>query len=148
MRPRRRKLCQRVLFSCWVSHSLRCLEYWLRNLDIVAPLKNTVQPLIANFDMDLFVTQTSVHPALPPQTLQDHISALFRMAELEFMTVLLLEVDDSISDLLDKKLTIFPLDIAFTFDDGPYLYTNDLLDKLAAYDAKATFMISMLISTS
>ncbi|TGO34687.1 hypothetical protein BHYA_0186g00170 [Botrytis hyacinthi] len=33
-------------------------------------------------------------------------------------------------------------DIAFTFDDGPYLYTNDLLDKLAAYGAKATFMIT------
>lgn len=24
-----------------------------------------------------------------------------------------------------------PGDIAVTFDDGPYLYTNDLLDKLA-----------------
>ncbi|KAM3081469.1 hypothetical protein ACMFMG_004931 [Clarireedia jacksonii] len=35
-----------------------------------------------------------------------------------------------------------PGDIAFTFDDGPYLYTNDLLDKLAAYNAKATFMIT------
>ncbi|KAE8450181.1 hypothetical protein EG329_006962 [Mollisiaceae sp. DMI_Dod_QoI] len=33
-------------------------------------------------------------------------------------------------------------DIAFTFDDGPYSYTSDLLDKLKAYNAKATFMIT------
>lgn len=33
-------------------------------------------------------------------------------------------------------------DVAFTFDDGPYSYTDDLLTKLAAYDAKATFMIT------
>ncbi|KAF8865745.1 glycoside hydrolase/deacetylase [Acephala macrosclerotiorum] len=33
-------------------------------------------------------------------------------------------------------------DIAFTFDDGPYNYTSDLLDKLKVYGAKATFMIT------
>jgi peptidoglycan/xylan/chitin deacetylase (PgdA/CDA1 family) len=33
-------------------------------------------------------------------------------------------------------------DIAMTFDDGPYLYTNDLLDKLKSYGAKATFFIT------
>lgn len=33
-------------------------------------------------------------------------------------------------------------DIALTFDDGPYLYTNDLLDKLASYGARATFFIT------
>jgi peptidoglycan/xylan/chitin deacetylase (PgdA/CDA1 family) len=33
-------------------------------------------------------------------------------------------------------------DIALTFDDGPWDYTNDLLDKLAKYDAKATFFIT------
>lgn len=33
-------------------------------------------------------------------------------------------------------------DIALTFDDGPYLYTNDLLDKLKSYGAKATFFIT------
>ncbi|CAK7205554.1 hypothetical protein SEUCBS139899_008331 [Sporothrix eucalyptigena] len=33
-------------------------------------------------------------------------------------------------------------DIAITFDDGPYNYTGDLLDKLAAYGAKATFFIT------
>ncbi|RDW89567.1 hypothetical protein BP6252_01599 [Coleophoma cylindrospora] len=33
-------------------------------------------------------------------------------------------------------------DIAFTFDDGPYTYTSDLLDKLDAYGAKATFFIT------
>ncbi|OAA53822.1 Glycoside hydrolase/deacetylase, beta/alpha-barrel [Niveomyces insectorum RCEF 264] len=33
-------------------------------------------------------------------------------------------------------------DIAVTFDDGPYNYTGDLLDKLASYGAKATFFIT------
>ncbi|KAK2070317.1 hypothetical protein P8C59_004820 [Phyllachora maydis] len=33
-------------------------------------------------------------------------------------------------------------DIAITFDDGPYLYTNDLLDKLKSYGAHATFMVT------
>ncbi|KAI0528113.1 carbohydrate esterase family 4 protein [Xylaria bambusicola] len=33
-------------------------------------------------------------------------------------------------------------DIAMTFDDGPWEYTNDLLDKLAKYQAKATFFIT------
>ncbi|KAI0533483.1 carbohydrate esterase family 4 protein [Xylaria digitata] len=33
-------------------------------------------------------------------------------------------------------------DIAVTFDDGPWNYTNDLLDKLAKYQAKATFFIT------
>ncbi|TDZ18720.1 putative peptidoglycan-N-acetylglucosamine deacetylase [Colletotrichum orbiculare MAFF 240422] len=33
-------------------------------------------------------------------------------------------------------------DIALTFDDGPYTYTEDLLNKLKAYDAKATFYIT------
>ncbi|KAK1777790.1 hypothetical protein QBC45DRAFT_179572 [Copromyces sp. CBS 386.78] len=33
-------------------------------------------------------------------------------------------------------------DIALTFDDGPYLYTNDLLDKLKSYGVKATFFIT------
>jgi len=37
---------------------------------------------------------------------------------------------------------LVPGDIAFTFDDGPYNYTNDLLDKLAVYNASATFMIT------
>ncbi|KAK4123795.1 carbohydrate esterase family 4 protein [Parathielavia appendiculata] len=35
-----------------------------------------------------------------------------------------------------------PGDIALTFDDGPYIYTNDLLDKLKSYGAKATFFIT------
>ncbi|KAK1751690.1 hypothetical protein QBC47DRAFT_433673 [Echria macrotheca] len=33
-------------------------------------------------------------------------------------------------------------DIALTFDDGPYIYTNTLLDKLKSYGAKATFFIT------
>ncbi|KAK2041191.1 glycoside hydrolase/deacetylase, partial [Colletotrichum somersetense] len=33
-------------------------------------------------------------------------------------------------------------DIALTFDDGPYIYTEDLLNKLKAYNAKATFFIT------
>jgi hypothetical protein len=32
--------------------------------------------------------------------------------------------------------------IALTYDDGPYLYTKDLLDLLDKYNAKATFFIS------
>lgn len=32
--------------------------------------------------------------------------------------------------------------VALTFDDGPYLYTNDMLDVLASYNAKATFFIT------
>ncbi|KAI0603349.1 hypothetical protein F4775DRAFT_587869 [Biscogniauxia sp. FL1348] len=35
-----------------------------------------------------------------------------------------------------------PGDIAVTFDDGPYNFTNDLLDKFAEYGAKATFFIT------
>ncbi|KAM0321422.1 hypothetical protein ACHAQA_010138 [Verticillium albo-atrum] len=35
-----------------------------------------------------------------------------------------------------------PGDIALTFDDGPYIYTDDLLDKLKAYNAKATFYVT------
>jgi hypothetical protein len=32
--------------------------------------------------------------------------------------------------------------IAFSYDDGPYIYTEDLLDLLDSYGAKATFFIS------
>ncbi|KAL3421196.1 chitin binding protein [Phlyctema vagabunda] len=32
--------------------------------------------------------------------------------------------------------------VALTFDDGPYIYTNDLLDILKRYDAKATFFLT------
>lgn len=32
--------------------------------------------------------------------------------------------------------------MALTFDDGPYIYTKDLLDLLDKYNAKATFFIS------
>lgn len=32
--------------------------------------------------------------------------------------------------------------VAFTFDDGPYIYTSDLLHKLNTYNAKATIFIS------
>ncbi|KAM0281834.1 hypothetical protein ACHAQH_003323 [Verticillium albo-atrum] len=35
-----------------------------------------------------------------------------------------------------------PGDIALTFDDGPFIYTDDLLDKLKNYDAKATFFVT------
>ncbi|RKF60995.1 Chitin deacetylase [Erysiphe neolycopersici] len=37
---------------------------------------------------------------------------------------------------------ITPGTVAFTFDDGPYLYTNDVLDKFKRYNAKATFFIT------
>ena len=32
--------------------------------------------------------------------------------------------------------------VALTFDDGPYLYTTEILDLLSQYDAKATFFIT------
>lgn len=32
--------------------------------------------------------------------------------------------------------------VALTFDDGPYIYTSDLLDILDKYEAKATFFIN------
>jgi peptidoglycan/xylan/chitin deacetylase (PgdA/CDA1 family) len=32
-----------------------------------------------------------------------------------------------------------PGTVALTFDDGPYIYTNDLLDKLRAVGFKASF---------
>jgi peptidoglycan/xylan/chitin deacetylase (PgdA/CDA1 family) len=35
-----------------------------------------------------------------------------------------------------------PAQIACTFDDGPYLYTNDLLDLLDTYGVKCTFFIT------
>ncbi|GJC99783.1 chitin deacetylase [Colletotrichum higginsianum] len=35
-----------------------------------------------------------------------------------------------------------PGDVALTYDDGPASYTNDLLDLLKKYNAKATFMIT------
>jgi peptidoglycan/xylan/chitin deacetylase (PgdA/CDA1 family) len=34
--------------------------------------------------------------------------------------------------------------IALTFDDGPYWYTNDLLNLLDQYNAKATFFVGTL----
>ncbi|KAL4886926.1 hypothetical protein BJY04DRAFT_176832 [Aspergillus karnatakaensis] len=35
-----------------------------------------------------------------------------------------------------------PGTVALTFDDGPYIYTEELLDILAAYGAKATFFVN------
>jgi peptidoglycan/xylan/chitin deacetylase (PgdA/CDA1 family) len=35
-----------------------------------------------------------------------------------------------------------PGTIALTFDDGPYIYTEELLDILAQYGAKATFFVN------
>lgn len=32
--------------------------------------------------------------------------------------------------------------VALTYDDGPYVYTNDMLDLLAAYGFKATFFVT------
>ncbi|RKF62514.1 Chitin deacetylase, partial [Golovinomyces cichoracearum] len=37
---------------------------------------------------------------------------------------------------------VTPGTVAFTFDDGPYLYTEDVLDKFKRYNAKATFFIT------
>ncbi|PZD34423.1 CDA1, xylanase chitin deacetylase [Pyrenophora tritici-repentis] len=35
-----------------------------------------------------------------------------------------------------------PKKIAITYDDGPFIYTNDVLDQFAAYGAKATFFVT------
>lgn len=35
-----------------------------------------------------------------------------------------------------------PGTIALTFDDGPWIYTHNLLDTLAEYDAVATFFLN------
>jgi peptidoglycan/xylan/chitin deacetylase (PgdA/CDA1 family) len=35
-----------------------------------------------------------------------------------------------------------PGTIAITFDDGPYIYTDQLLDLFASYNAKATFFVT------
>jgi peptidoglycan/xylan/chitin deacetylase (PgdA/CDA1 family) len=35
-----------------------------------------------------------------------------------------------------------PGTVALTFDDGPYIFTEELLDILAAYGAKATFFVN------
>ena len=37
-----------------------------------------------------------------------------------------------------------PGQVAITYDDGPYTYTNDLLDMFAAYNFKATFCKHLL----
>lgn len=63
------------------------------------------------------------------------------------------ELESTIAMFPDVSKTTFTLlalsadfvvisEVAFTFDDGPYLYTSALLDKLKAYNAKATFFIS------
>jgi Polysaccharide deacetylase len=38
--------------------------------------------------------------------------------------------------------------VALTFDDGPYIYTSDLLDILDQYNAKVTFFISELFTSN
>ncbi|KAI0996890.1 hypothetical protein K3495_g11291 [Podosphaera aphanis] len=37
---------------------------------------------------------------------------------------------------------VVPGTVAFTYDDGPYSYTADILDKFRRYNAKATFFIT------
>ncbi|KAI9821948.1 MAG: hypothetical protein M1827_002530 [Pycnora praestabilis] len=37
-----------------------------------------------------------------------------------------------------------PGTIALTFDDGPYIYTDHILDVLASYNAKATFFVTAI----
>lgn len=37
---------------------------------------------------------------------------------------------------------IEPGTVAITYDDGPYIYTNDVLDQFAAYGFKATFFVT------
>ncbi len=42
---------------------------------------------------------------------------------------------------VDVSRCTVPGKVALTFDDGPYIYTKDLLDILKAADAKATFFV-------
>jgi peptidoglycan/xylan/chitin deacetylase (PgdA/CDA1 family) len=35
-----------------------------------------------------------------------------------------------------------PGTVAITYDDGPYIYTDGILDQFAAYNAKATFFVT------
>ena len=37
-----------------------------------------------------------------------------------------------------------PGTVAITFDDGPYVYTSELLDLLARYGTKSTFFVNGL----
>ncbi|RAR11499.1 carbohydrate esterase family 4 protein [Stemphylium lycopersici] len=37
---------------------------------------------------------------------------------------------------------VTPGTIAITYDDGPYIYTNDVLDQFKSYGAKATFFVT------
>jgi peptidoglycan/xylan/chitin deacetylase (PgdA/CDA1 family) len=81
--------------------------------------------------------------ALQHQALREQRLEAYRMVGKESMTVVLLEVSLTPIPFVSKDLWCLNADIALTFDDGPYLYTSDLLDKLKAYNAKATFFISM-----
>lgn len=43
------------------------------------------------------------------------------------------------TDIYDCEV---PGEIALTYDDGPYIYTDGMLDVLSSYNAKATFFIT------
>lgn len=45
----------------------------------------------------------------------------------------------AIADIYDCTV---PGEIALTYDDGPYIYTDGMLDVLNSYGAKATFFIT------
>ncbi|KAL3464995.1 hypothetical protein BJX64DRAFT_74924 [Aspergillus heterothallicus] len=79
---------------------------------------------------------------LPP------LAALFSLAAATFIPNT--EAPASISDLAGRVAPYgtyitscyVPGAVALTFDDGPYIYTEELLDLLARYGAKATFFVN------
>jgi hypothetical protein len=101
----------------------------------------TVQLRTANSFMGQLVMQTRFLLARRPRELRDLGLGTYHTAELVSTTVLSMEVS-CCRVFGECGLTICVLDVACTFDDGPYSYTSDLLDKLKVYNAKATFMVT------
>jgi hypothetical protein len=101
----------------------------------------TVQLRTANSFMGRLVMQTRFLLARRLRELRDLSLGTYHTAELESTIVLSMEVS-CCRVFGEFGLTICVLDVAFTFDDGPYNYTSDLLDKLKVYNAKATFMVT------
>jgi hypothetical protein len=95
---------------------------------------------IASSFMEQRVMQTQFQPGPLRQALRDPSLGQYHTVDLEYMIVSLMEVSRC---LLGRMLAHnYDSDVAFTFDDGPYNYTSDLLDKLAVYNASATFMVT------
>lgn len=100
----------------------------------------TARLRIASSFMVQLVMRTQSQLGILRLALRDPTLGQYLMAERGYMIVSSMEVSDSRSGTILSDNCF--ADVAFTFDDGPYNYTSDLLDKLAVYNASATFMIS------